>query len=105
MPEIRDVCRYVRSKNAGPFWITIDLFFRDRTDFDLYSKSSQLSAEVFGDLYGVSADLVSHYPVEALNMLKVSFPRAHAQGWQGERDMHGGQFFARLMDVNVEPVK
>ena len=29
MPRLADVCRHVRSKNAGPFWITVDLFFRD----------------------------------------------------------------------------
>ena len=27
MPRLREVCRYVRFKNAGPFWITVDLFF------------------------------------------------------------------------------
>ncbi|MEA2725650.1 MAG: hypothetical protein QOF70_125, partial [Acetobacteraceae bacterium] len=29
MPRLGDVCRHIRSKNAGPFWITVDLFFRD----------------------------------------------------------------------------
>ena len=27
MPKLKDVCRYVRSKNAGPFWVTVDIFF------------------------------------------------------------------------------
>src|ERR1035438_1888880 len=31
LPKLKDVCRYVRSKNAGPFWVTVDLFF-DSTD-------------------------------------------------------------------------
>ena len=29
MPKLRDVCRQVRSKSAGPYWITVDLFFAD----------------------------------------------------------------------------
>ena len=30
MPSLSEVCTHVRSKNAGPFWITIDLTFADR---------------------------------------------------------------------------
>ena len=26
MPEVRDIAQKVRSKNAGPFWVTIDVF-------------------------------------------------------------------------------
>ena len=29
MPKLRDVCRYVRSKNAGPFWMTLEAFMPD----------------------------------------------------------------------------
>ena len=34
MPKLRDVCPRVRSKVAGPFWVTIDLFFDSREAFD-----------------------------------------------------------------------
>jgi hypothetical protein len=37
-------------------------------------------------------------------VLKVSYPRANPQGWRGERDMHQGQSFARLLDIEVIPV-
>ena len=33
MPKLSDVCSHVRSKNAGPFWITVDLFFSDAETF------------------------------------------------------------------------
>ena len=33
MSKVGEVCRHVRSKNAGPFWVTIDLFFRDEELF------------------------------------------------------------------------
>ncbi|MYK30688.1 MAG: DUF4387 domain-containing protein, partial [Boseongicola sp. SB0670_bin_30] len=26
MPEVGKICDKVRSKNAGPFWLTIDIF-------------------------------------------------------------------------------
>ena len=101
MPRIRDVCRRVRSKNAGPFWLTFDFFFDGADAFDRYAESPTLGAELFARLYGVDPQQVSRFAVPSLQVLKVSIPRAHPQGWRGERDMHGGQFFARLLDVEI----
>ena len=39
---VDDVCRHVRSKNAGPFWITLDLSFADQAAFDRYAFAPQL---------------------------------------------------------------
>ncbi|MCE3290494.1 MAG: hypothetical protein K0R83_2506, partial [Caulobacter sp.] len=30
MPKLREVCRHVRSKVAGPFWVTMDLMFESQ---------------------------------------------------------------------------
>jgi hypothetical protein len=35
-------------------------------------------------------------------MIKISYPRPKPQGWAGERDMHGGQQFARLLDIEMD---
>jgi len=34
-------------------------------------------------------------------MVKISDPRPHPQGWMGERDMHQGQSFARLLGIEL----
>lgn len=47
--------------------------------------------------------LVKRIAVRNLNVLKVSYPRPQPQGWKGERDMHQGQSFARLLDLEVVP--
>jgi Domain of unknown function (DUF4387) len=39
--------------------------------------------------------------VDTLRVIKISFPRAKPQGWMGERDMHAGQYYARLLDVDI----
>lgn len=44
---------------------------------------------------------VKRLPVDSLEMIKVSYPRPHPQGWRGERDMHGGQQFARLLEIDI----
>jgi hypothetical protein len=101
MPKVSDVCRHVRSKNAGPFWVTVDLFFRDEELFRRYRDAPALGPELFGRLYGTDPDLVKRLPVDTLRVLKISFPRAKPQGWMGERDMHAGQHYARLLDVDI----
>lgn len=104
MAKVRDICRHVRSKNAGPFWVTIDFFFSSRDNFEIYGESGSLSPALFATLYGTDPALVKRIPVPSLEMVKVSYPRACPQGWMGERDMHQGQSFARLLDIDVMPV-
>jgi hypothetical protein len=101
MSNIGEVCRHVRSKNAGPFWITVDLFFDGEDSFARYRDSAALGPELFQRLFGADPALVKRLPVDSLHMIKISYPRPGPQGWGGERDMHGGQQFARLLDVDI----
>ncbi|MGA0604169.1 DUF4387 domain-containing protein [Caulobacter sp. KR2-114] len=103
MPEIRDVCRHVRSKNAGPFWITLDLFFHDRATFDAWVGASALREDAIGRLFGAPAGMVRRFEVPELCVLKLSYPRPTPQGGELERDMHGGQQYVRLLGVELAP--
>jgi hypothetical protein len=102
MAKLRDVCRYVRSKNAGPFWITLDLFFDGEASYARFRDARALSPEAVARIYGVDPAHVRRYPVDSLQVLKISYPRAHPQGGAGERDMHGGQQYVRLLDVELD---
>lgn len=101
MSRLSEVCRHVRSKNAGPFWITIDLFFRNEELFRRYRDAPALGGELFERLYGADPKHVKRLPVDNLRVIKISFPRTRPQGWMGERDMHGGQHYARLLDIEI----
>jgi uncharacterized protein DUF4387 len=102
MTKVKDVCRYVRSKQAGPFWITFDIFFDGATNFDKYAESQALGPALFAKLFGTDPALVKRFPVRSLNVLKISCPRAHPQGGVVERDLHSGQQFARLLDIDLD---
>lgn len=101
MPKLRDVCSHVRSKNAGPFWITVDLFFADRAAFDRHSDAPAIAAAAVGDLLGVDGARIKRFAVPDLNVVKLSYPRRSPQGGAVERDMHGGQQYVRLLDVEL----
>ena len=102
MTRLRDVCEYIRSKNAGPFWITIDLFFKDREAYRAYGAAAALGAEAIARLYGVKPEMVKRFALDTLMIVKLSYPRAAPQGGVVERDMHGGQQFVRLLDVELD---
>jgi Domain of unknown function (DUF4387) len=101
MPKLGDVCRHVRSKNAGPFWVTVDMFFANEEAFKRYRDTPALEPDLFAQLFGTDAKLVKRVPVDSLRVIKISYPRPHPQGWMGERDMHAGQQFARLLAVDL----
>lgn len=101
MARLKDVCRQIRSKNAGPFWITVDLFFNGDETFHRYRDAASLGPGLFARLYGADPALVKRLAVDSLEMIKISFPRPHPQGWMGERDMHGGQQYVRLLDAEI----
>jgi hypothetical protein len=105
MPTVRQVCRHVRSKNAGPYWVTFDLFFDGADSYRDFSNAAALGPALFARLFGADPDLVKRFPVPRLNMLKISYARSTPQGGMVERDMHCGQQFVRLLDVElgVEP--
>ena len=52
MPKIGEICRHLRSKNAGPFWVTVDFFFDDVASFAKYRDSAALGPELFARMYG-----------------------------------------------------
>lgn len=102
MATVNDVCHLVRSKNAGPFWVTIDLFFDGPESFQRYAQSEALGPATFARLYGTDPALVKRFPVASLHMVKISYPRSSPQGGMVERDLHCGQQFVRLLDVELD---
>lgn len=101
MVTLREVCHQVRSKNAGPFWVTIDVFFDGPESYARYKDTPALSAQAIGQAYGADPVQVKRFAIDSLAVLKISYPRKSPQGGVVERDMHSGQQYVRLLDVVV----
>jgi uncharacterized protein DUF4387 len=101
MPKLRDVCRHVRSKVAGPFWVTIDLFFDGEENYRMYRDNVAIQPAAIAKIYETDPNLVAIYKVENLNMIKISYPRAMPQGGVVERDLHSGQQYVSILDVEL----
>lgn len=101
MATLSEVCSDIRSKNAGPYWVTIDFFFNGPEEFRRYAHSEAIGPETFARLFNADPAMVKTYPVESLSMVKISYPRSSPQGGMVERDLHCGQQFVRLLDIEL----
>jgi hypothetical protein len=86
----------LRSKNAGPFWVTLELFLRDTAAYRVAADPAYLDEDVVARLYGVPAAGVRIFRIPALNVVKISFPRPVAQGSLRDSDIHAGQHHVPL---------
>ena len=68
----------IRSKNAGPFWLTIDIFCHNDSNFQNMKK--RLSTHAIAQLFQIDVLQILRFDIEALNVIKFSFPRPHIQG-------------------------
>jgi Domain of unknown function (DUF4387) len=91
----------IRSKNAGPFVLTFDVMFSNASAYERVKRSGVLTAERFAEIYGVPVDDVDAFECDQAQAFKFSIPRPHVQGDFGDGDMHGGQQYAPLLDIEV----
>ena len=102
MRTIGELASYVRSKNAGPFWVTIDIFCDDEESYRKISASKNLNGKTIGEIYHTNPEDVKLFFLDALKVIKISYPRSCPQGGRDERDMHSGQQYIEILDLRVE---
>ncbi|MFO1191764.1 MAG: DUF4387 domain-containing protein [Rhodoferax sp.] len=95
------LAQVVRSKNAGPSLLTIDIFFRDAAGYDRAAASAQLTPEAVAARYGRPAQAVQRYLLPSIQAIKFSLPRTLCAGSPGDGDVYGAQQHAALLDVLV----
>ena len=97
------VAELVRSKNAGPFWQTLDIFFANDQDYRAVAENPSLNADAIARLYRVDAGNIHIYRIPDIRAVKISFPRPTVQGGRDDRDMHAGQQHVPLTQLELEP--
>jgi hypothetical protein len=101
MTPLYELAKLIRSKNAGPFQLTIDVMFEDRATYDRVVASGVLSRERFAELYRTPLEAVRIIPYEAAYAIKVTIPRPVISGDLGDGDMMGGQQYGPLVNLEV----
>jgi len=99
MRRLSDRVLKVRSKNAGPFWVTVDVFCGSTDVFE--QVRLELRTEAVAALFQQPSQLIKRFDIADLNVIKFSFPRPVAQGARTDRDMHGAQWAILLGEFQV----
>jgi hypothetical protein len=94
-----DLALEVRSKNAGPFWMTLEAFMPDEETYRV--ANALITTELISELYHVAPGSLQIFRIPHLCVVKVSFPRPVVQGSLRDRDMHAGQHHVPLANTRV----
>lgn len=101
MALIKDVAKICKSKNAGPFELTIDVVFDNAATFDRVKATGVLCPALFARLYNVPEQHVLFTPYDAAFAFKATLPRLVPAGDFGDTDVYGCQQHAPLLDVDL----
>lgn len=101
MTKLKDLAKVCKSKNAGPFEVTIDVMFEDRDTYDKVINSGVINVDLFARLYGVDAKDVLYTPYPTALAIKGTIPRRVSSGDVGDTDVYGAQQHAPLLDVEI----
>lgn len=99
--KLIDYTRMLRSKNAGPLWLTMDLGFADKATLMKVLSSGVLTPGVIAELYDVDEALVRIIPYPVVNAIKITIPRKVPSGALTDSDIYGCQQHMALANLEV----
>ena len=99
MARLADLAAKIRSKNAGPFWVTVDIFCGDAACFE--EIRHRLHTETVCARLQADPATVKRFDIESLAVIKFSVIRPAIQGSRFDRDMHGAQLAVLFAEMDI----
>lgn len=101
--KLIDLAQVIRSKNSGPYELTLDIIFREWEDFERVCRAGVINAELIARLYNIPVEkvigIVEFKPAKAI---KATIVRPIASGELGETDVYGAQQHAPLLKLEFD---
>lgn len=102
MKTLVDVAGVIRSKNAGPYMITLDIFFKNESDYKSVKDAQTYNKDTIAKAYNIKPDRVhSIFYLDERNAVKINLTRAVPSGHLGDTDVLGSQQHAPLFDISL----
>lgn len=99
MKRLIDYTKILRSKNAGPLFITFDLIFNSREDMEHIEKN--LKKEDIAKAYDVDEKEIDILSYAIVNSIKITFPRKNISGSLDDSDIYGCQQHVPLANIMI----
>lgn len=102
MDKLCDLAKVLRSKNSGPYAVTLDVLFDSEAIYKRIKQSGVLTLEKVAELYRMPVNRITHFVwFDAGLGVKITYLREVASGTVGDRDVYGAQQHAPLMDLLI----
>ena len=100
---LKDVANVIRSKNAGPYELTLDVLLRDDEVFERVRKADIINKNTIAELYHIPVeDVLSIVYFPNARAIKATIVRPCASGALQERDVYGAQQHGPLVNFEFE---
>jgi hypothetical protein len=102
MDKLVDLAKMLRSKNSGPFLITLDILFDKDENYRRVAESGVINPETICGIYNLDRkDLCQLVFFEPALGIKITYNRRISSGTCGDRDVYGAQQHAPLMELMI----
>lgn len=101
MEKLGNLAKILRSKNAGPLTVTLDVMFESDDDYERVKGCGILTEEFVAELYHVDKGHVEIIYYDIVRALKISLPRRHISGALEDDDIYGCQQHMPLYNVHI----
>jgi hypothetical protein len=99
--KLSDLATVIRSKNAGPFLITLDVFFKDEETFRIVRDSGVITMHGIAEIYRIKENDIHEITFfEPAAALKVTLKRWVSSSAPGDTDVFGAQQHVPLMNLS-----
>ncbi len=99
--KLYDAAFVCRSKNAGPFQLTVDLMFETPEMYRRVMESPSFAPGPIALLYGVQPKDVAVKPFERILTVKVVIARKAPSGSAADSDVYGSQQHFPLGNMEI----
>jgi hypothetical protein len=99
--SLGELAKFLRSKNAGPFYLTLDIFFYTTEDYEKSKEVGLINKSLISKLYRIDEDDINIIEFDPAAAIKISFPRPVSSGGVGDSDVYGAQQHAPLFDIKI----
>ena len=99
---LTNLAAVIRSKNAGPYELTVDILFKNRDDYEFMKEINYFDRKLFARLYGIGVDkIIALVHFDPASAIKCTMVRPVVSGSPGDTDVYGAQQHAPLLGLKV----
>jgi len=102
MHKLIDIAKVLRSKNSGPFEVTLDILFDNIESYYRVVNSNVINIQSVCQLYNLKPEEINCIVFFEKGLgIKITYNRAVSSGTCRDRDVYGAQQHAPLMNILI----